>query len=38
MRTKLRGAGLSGRKVEYMKDLAVKVDSGELELDRLRAR
>lgn len=32
--TELRGAGLSGRKVEYMKDLALKVESGELELDR----
>ena len=31
----LRGAGLSGRKVEYLKDLAAKVESGELELDRL---
>ncbi|MDQ2675314.1 MAG: DNA-3-methyladenine glycosylase [Actinomycetota bacterium] len=30
----LRGAGLSGRKVEYMKDLALKVESGDLELDR----
>ena len=33
--TELRGAGLSGRKVEYIKDLAAKVESGELELDRL---
>ena len=33
--TELRGAGLSGRKVEYLKDLAMKVESGELELDRL---
>lgn len=32
--TELRGAGLSGRKVEYMKDLARKTLSGELELDR----
>ena len=32
--TELRGAGLSGRKVEYMKDLASKVESGELELER----
>lgn len=31
----LRGAGLSGRKVEYVRDLAVHVLSGELELDRL---
>jgi DNA-3-methyladenine glycosylase II len=31
----LRRAGLSGRKVEYLKDLAAKVESGELELDRL---
>ncbi|MEZ5075983.1 MAG: DNA-3-methyladenine glycosylase [Solirubrobacterales bacterium] len=31
----LRGAGLSGRKVEYLRDLAVHVLSGELELDRL---
>lgn len=31
----LRGAGLSGRKVEYLKDLAVHVVSGELEIDRL---
>lgn len=30
----LRGAGLSGRKVEYLKDLAQKTLSGELELDR----
>jgi len=30
----LRGAGLSGRKVEYMKDLAQKTLSGELELDQ----
>jgi DNA-3-methyladenine glycosylase II len=30
----LRAAGLSGRKVEYLKDLAAKVASGELELDR----
>ena len=32
---KLRGAGLSGRKVEYLRDLAAHVISGELELDRL---
>jgi DNA-3-methyladenine glycosylase II len=32
---RLRGAGLSGRKVEYVRDLAAHVDSGELELDRL---
>jgi len=31
----LRGAGLSGRKVEYLKDLGARVESGELELDRL---
>ncbi len=31
----LRGAGLSGRKVEYLQDLAAHVISGELELDRL---
>ncbi len=31
----LRGAGLSGRKVEYLRDLAAHVMSGELELDRL---
>src|SRR4051794_21474316 len=31
----LRAAGLSGRKVEYLKDLAVHVQRGELELDRL---
>lgn len=30
----LRGAGLSGRKVEYLKDLAARVVSGELELER----
>jgi DNA-3-methyladenine glycosylase II len=30
----LRGAGLSGRKVEYIRDLAAHVKSGELELDR----
>ena len=30
----LREAGLSGRKVEYLKDLAAKVLSGELELHR----
>ncbi|HEX5609455.1 MAG TPA: DNA-3-methyladenine glycosylase [Solirubrobacterales bacterium] len=33
--TDLRGAGLSGRKVEYVQDLARHVISGELELDRL---
>ncbi len=31
----LRGAGLSGRKVEYLRDLAAHVVSGELELERL---
>jgi DNA-3-methyladenine glycosylase II len=31
----LRGAGLSGRKVEYLRDLAAHVISGELELGRL---
>jgi DNA-3-methyladenine glycosylase II len=31
----LRGAGLSGRKVEYVRDLAKHVVSGELELERL---
>jgi DNA-3-methyladenine glycosylase II len=31
----LRGAGLSGRKVEYVKDLAQHVVSGELETERL---
>ena len=31
---KLRDAGLSWRKVEYLKDLAGRVESGELELDR----
>jgi DNA-3-methyladenine glycosylase II len=31
----LRAAGLSGRKVEYVQDLARHVLSGELELDRL---
>ncbi len=31
----LRAAGLSGRKVEYIQDLARHVISGELELDRL---
>lgn len=31
----LRGAGLSGRKVEYVQDLARHVISGELELNRL---
>jgi DNA-3-methyladenine glycosylase II len=33
--TGLRAAGLSGRKVEYVQDLARHVLSGELELDRL---
>jgi DNA-3-methyladenine glycosylase II len=32
---RLRAAGLSGRKVEYVRDLAAHVLSGELELDRL---
>ena len=32
----LRSAGLSGRKVEYVKDLASHVVSGELEVERLR--
>ena len=31
----LRAAGLSGRKVEYLRDLATHVLDGELELDRL---
>ncbi|UJA19262.1 DNA-3-methyladenine glycosylase 2 family protein [Thermoleophilia bacterium SCSIO 60948] len=31
----LRDAGLSWRKVEYLRDLARRVESGELELDRL---
>jgi DNA-3-methyladenine glycosylase II len=31
----LRGAGLSGRKAEYVRDLAQHVRSGELELDRI---
>ena len=31
----LRGAGLSGRKVEYIRDLASHVLGGELEVDRL---
>lgn len=31
----LRGCGLSGRKTEYVRDLAAHVISGELELDRL---
>jgi DNA-3-methyladenine glycosylase II len=34
---RLREAGLSGRKVEYIRDLAAHVESGELELDRLEA-
>jgi DNA-3-methyladenine glycosylase II len=33
--TDLRAAGLSGRKVEYVRDLASHVLSGELELERL---
>jgi DNA-3-methyladenine glycosylase II len=33
--TDLRGAGLSGRKVEYIRDLASHVIEGELELERL---
>jgi DNA-3-methyladenine glycosylase II len=33
--TELRGAGLSGRKVEYIRDLASHVIEGELELERL---
>lgn len=33
--TDLRATGLSGRKVEYVRDLAAHVLSGELELDRL---
>lgn len=32
----LRDAGLSWRKVEYLRDLAAHVQSGELEVDRLR--
>jgi DNA-3-methyladenine glycosylase II len=31
----LRGVGLSGRKVSYIRDLATHVQDGELELDRL---
>lgn len=31
----LRGTGLSGRKVEYIRDLAAHVRNGKLELDRL---
>jgi len=31
----LRGAGLSGRKVEYVRDLAAHIIAGELEVDRL---
>jgi DNA-3-methyladenine glycosylase II len=31
----LRGAGLSGRKVSYIRDLAAHIENGELELDRL---
>ena len=31
----LRGVGLSGRKIEYVKDLASHVVDGELEVDRL---
>lgn len=33
--TDLRGAGLSGRKVEYVRDLAAHIVSGELEVERL---
>jgi DNA-3-methyladenine glycosylase II len=33
--TDLRGAGLSGRKVEYVRDLAAHVVGGDLELERL---
>ena len=33
--TDLRGCGLSGRKVEYVRDLASHVIEGELELERL---
>jgi DNA-3-methyladenine glycosylase II len=33
--TDLRAAGLSGRKVEYVRDLATHVIDGELELERL---
>jgi len=33
-KVELRGAGLSGRKVSYMKDLAAKTESGELELEQ----
>jgi DNA-3-methyladenine glycosylase II len=33
----LRAAGLSGRKVEYLRDLAAHMENGELELDRLDA-
>jgi len=32
---RLRACGLSGRKVEYVRDLAAHVESGELDLDRL---
>ena len=32
---KLRAAGLSGRKVSYVRDLAAHIESGELELGRL---
>jgi DNA-3-methyladenine glycosylase II len=31
----LRGAGLSGRKVTYIQDLAAHIERGELELDRI---
>jgi DNA-3-methyladenine glycosylase II len=34
---RLREAGLSGRKVEYVRDLAAHVISGQLELDRLES-
>ena len=33
----LRAAGLSGRKAEYLRDLARHVDSGELDLDSLQS-
>lgn len=35
--TDLRGVGFSGRKVEYVRDLAARTLSGELELDRIGA-
>lgn len=34
----LRAAGLSRQKTEYLRDLAIKVDSGEVSLRRLRFR